>query len=448
MQNRTIGRSSSGGSSVPVATRVLPSQRDAIREMEKSSVTPDDINSAFIEASSGNLGPLQGLYRRSQTTDPRIRGLREAFRAALMASPLRVFESPAKSRAARQAGAMARDLVRTTSRHRTTGMMVQPYLSGVSVFAPRYNDVKSETGKLFQLPNEIREVSPALLRVDRKKDSKTYGQLAISTEKEPKGEVLSAFEPGSLLMLADGTSEGQYEMAGALRACLPWWYLKNSNALYWGEFNAHYGHPHLLGYYDIGASEEEKVDMIAYMRYLQRNAFALFPKDMEIEFKDVSRTGQVAIFSDIIDLCNTEITICLAGQTQTSDGGDQGSYAKANVHNRIRYEVMKSIGAIVEEGYQALLTFAAWHNISPDFDPYELPSIRLTIPNPEDNEKKARVFQIYQRLGGVLDDSFVCDELGITPHEHLRGRALVPVEAGGGDSLPERPQPGRPPAGE
>jgi len=443
MPNKTLGRTSFGAQTA-YKRPVPPSGQGRGSIIAATEVSPATIASALTSAASGNLADLQGLYRRMQISDARVRMAVQTLKSALMASPLRVFKSPLAGKGgsadAEAAAALARSMVAGLSRTRTTGPLVQPYLTCVSVFQPIWQPVTGESGDVLLLPTALEEVSPVRLRMDTTADSKTYGEIMVATEKEPRGVPVSSFKPGELLLVTDDTQPGFYDTGGAFRSCLFWWLVKAKNGAWWAEFNELYAHPHVMAFYDEGASSDEQDDLLAYVQGLQRNAYGLFPKSVDLDYVETARAGQVKTYEDLIGLANTEITLAILGQTQTSDGGDQGSYKKAQVHNTIRYEIIRAIATQVEEALEHLLRDAIAFNISPDFDPALVPQIRLVVPNPEEKESKVRVFAGFQALGGQLSDRFVRDELGISPIEE--GEEILqpilpvaPAQVGASDTL-------------
>lgn len=376
-------------------------------------ITPADVASAISAADSGDLGPLQGLYLRMPASDARIKGHLTALQSGLLANPLRVFPSKSGTPASTEYAQIASDMLYMMKSSDVIRRMAMPYLTGVRVYEALYTDAKGRDGKTRILPYELSVVPPTLYKMDMEKDSETYGEIKIKTEDDQDGIPVSEFPWGRLIVGTDGSEQGWYDMGGAYRPCLFWYLVKNKNSQWWAELNENYGEPQRIGYFDEAANEEDLFALEQHLKNVGRAAWALFPNDIDLELLENKLSGTVKTYDDLIELANREIAIAILGVTQTSDGGNQGSYAKANIHMSIQYQVLSAIALMIKEQLDDLVAATIAFNVGPNFDPADLPEIRLVVPNPEQKEVKARVLKLAQELGLPIGAQHVRDELGI-----------------------------------
>jgi len=80
---------------------------------------------------------------------------------------------------------------------------------------------------------------------------------------------------------------------------------------------------------------------------LGTDAVAVFSKNIDMKFVETSRGGDKP-YQPLQEYCNTEITILWLGQHLTTDVGDSGSRAAAEIHDRVREDLL--VDDIADEG--------------------------------------------------------------------------------------------------
>ena len=407
-----------GGKDVKITKnpeKQLVIQTSTVSRIEElvDQITPTMVGEAIEEAASGNIGKLQGLYMRMSASDARFRGLQTVLHAGVLANPLRVFPSQSQTPQSKEYEQVAKDLLTMFRHSDILRKLTRSYLTGVSIFEPLWTVSKGSDGKDRVLPYKLELVPPTLYKFDTEEDSPTFGEMMITTADEPDGIPVSEYPWGRLLMTDDGAEKGFYDQAGACRPCLFWFLVKNKNSSFWAEFNELYGEPTRVAYYDEDISDADLTKLESFIKNIGRAAYALLPQGVELDITERVNSGQVKTFEDLINLANTEMSIAIVGQTQTSDGGQYGSYAKANVQMVVLYQIIKMIGVMVKEAFDDLLVSTLVYNFGPDIDHNDLPQIKLVVPNPEEKEVKARVFKMAQELGMEIPKQHAHDELGI-----------------------------------
>lgn len=390
-------------------------------------ITPLQVAEAVQAGASGNIGRLQGLYKRTVATDARFSGLVRVLHSGLLANPLRVFPSKTKTPESKEYALIAQEMLRMMQHTKLVKRLAEVYLSGIRVFEPKWVTTNGVDGQTRIIPYDLSVVPPTLYRVDTEADSKTFGELKIVTDEERDGKLVSSYPWGRLIVATDGTEEGFYDLAGAIRPCLFWYLVKTKNAQWWAEFNELYGEPQRTAFFDRDVTDERELAKTEeFLKLIGRASYALVPNDIDLETLTVDKAGTIKTYDDLIDLANIEMAIAILGQTQTSDGGDSGSYAKAYVHMGVQYLILKSLALLLKEIFDDLILATVAFNVGPGFNPADLPEIRLVVPNPEEKEVKARVFKYAQEIGLSIPKQHAQDELGI-PEPDEDDEILEPV---------------------
>lgn len=440
MLQKTLGKGPSPSApqkrAVPLAPHVRVPQMVDVTSAEGA-------RKAIKQASGGVLAAIQGYYHKMLTTDARVRGLVKGFDSALLASPVRTIASPLKTARSEEIALAVRTAIEEWNKSNLIRESAMAALLGVRLFEVQYELVPASNGREYLVPQHLLPIPGTLLRMDVDEKSPDYGRILVTKDKrDTDGTPLDAFPEGSMLLVTEpGAQKGFYDTAGAFRACLGWFVVKASQIAFWAEFNELYPHPQMRAYMDTVGSEAEQFEaeqqMVAYLKYLRRNGFAVLPKEVELEVQEQARAGQVKTYADLIDLANTEIAIAIQGQTQTSDGGKYGSYAKAQVHNGVRHEILSAAAIMVEEQvFEPVVSNIVRLNFGLDVPRSEWPKVRLVVPNPDERLVKTQVFAGAQALGIQIPKTHALDELGIP--EAVDGEEILqPI-------MPQSPSPGAP----
>ena len=99
------------------------------------------------------------------------------------------------------------------------------------------------------------------------------------------------------------------------------------------------------------------------MRYLRhlvqavQDVVAVIPNDSTIDVIGTGTTQSTDIYASLIEKCEKNIAKSILGQTLTTDVGNIGSYAAANTHNLVRYDIIESDTRLVEKTINELIRY-------------------------------------------------------------------------------------------
>lgn len=105
----------------------------------------------------------------------------------------------------------------------------------------------------------------------------------------------------------------------------------------WLAFMEVYGMPLRIGKYDPNSFKEpERMTLRRALSNLGHDAAAMIPVGMDIEIVDINRGSGVAVFSELADYLDKQVSKGILGQTMTTDDGS--SLAQARVHGDVKQE--------------------------------------------------------------------------------------------------------------
>jgi phage gp29-like protein len=115
--------------------------------------------------------------------------------------------------------------------------------------------------------------------------------------------------------------------------------IANGNLADWATYNETYGMPTRLGRYPANADAGQKADLEAALESLGSDGYGMFEEGWEIDFKEnSSRASQP--FGDLDERCKRAMSILYLGGNLTTDTtGGTGTFAAANVHDRVRGDI-------------------------------------------------------------------------------------------------------------
>lgn len=165
-----------------------------------------------------------------------------------------------------------------------------------------------------------------------------------------------------------------------------WAFMLQSFALKdWAAFAEIYGVPLRLGRYHAGASADDKKKLLQAVRSIASDAGAIIPHGMELEFIEVKGQHGAAVFGELLDYLDKQVSKLVVGQTMTSDNG--ASMAQAKVHNEVRLDIQRA------DGVQLANTFNRDHirwAVSLNFGPQDdYPMVEFPVAEPEDTKALA-----------------------------------------------------------
>ena len=120
---------------------------------------------------------------------------------------------------------------------------------------------------------------------------------------------------------------------GLLKKISPLVLWKKSAIQFWSEFQEIFGTPIRLGK-TTASRAEDKDRFTSFLRDMGSLSYAVLGKGEEIEFKESNRTDAHAIYLELINFIDTEITTLILGASDNTSSNNGGSLARAQVHEQ------------------------------------------------------------------------------------------------------------------
>jgi len=108
----------------------------------------------------------------------------------------------------------------------------------------------------------------------------------------------------------------------------------------WMAFLEVYGMPLRVGKFGRGASHDDRRILLQAVREISTDAAAIIPKEMDIEFIEVSGGTGNGLFSAKAEYLDKQISKGVLGQTMSTDDG--ASLSQAMVHENVRHDIARA----------------------------------------------------------------------------------------------------------
>lgn len=282
------------------------------------------------------------------------------------------------------------------------------------VIRPALFDVMDAVGKGFSVSEIIWDLSATPVKPARIlwRDPRWFGfDPATGAGPFLRGEtgLLEELVPDKFIVHMLKSKSGLPIRGGLARAAAWAWMFKNFDLESWNIFCEVYGHPLRLGKYDIKASEKDRNVLLRAVRDLGRDAAAIIPDSMEIEFVPANVQGNSEIFQRLAEYLDMQISKLVLGQTGTTDTGSR--VGTADAHERVRADIEAADAAALSSTItRDVLTPLIRFNFGPD---RAVPQFSLHREKKEDlaalADILAKLAPIAPRLAEV---SVIRDKLG------------------------------------
>ncbi|MFN3307298.1 MAG: DUF935 family protein, partial [Candidatus Kapaibacteriota bacterium] len=225
-----------------------------------------------------------------------------------------------------------------------------------------------------------------------------------------KDEILLPYK--FLIIQHEPTFDNPYGNA-VLSKCLWPVVFKKTFVTFWTNFAEKFGMPHFIGKTDNIATTKDFEEFEKLLENLIQDGSAVIPSTDSIEILNATTANSASIFQDFINFCNTEISKAILSQTLTTELGNVGSYAAANVHASIREDVVKSDKLLVEKALNKLIRWIVDLNFGKQS---EYP--KFIIYQEEDVDKPlAETVQILKQAGIRVLEPFIIRRMGLQKNE-------------------------------
>lgn len=206
------------------------------------------------------------------------------------------------------------------------------------------------------------------------------------------------------------TKSGTPVRAGLIRG-VAWVYLFQAFGWKdWLVFLNRFGQPFRLGKYGAGATPTDKDQLLRAIRALSGDFGGIVPESMAIELIEAKVTGNVQVFRDLVNECDTRVSIVVLGQNLTTKV-EGGSLAASSTHDGVR-------GDIRDADASDLVVTLNRDLVRPMIDLNKGPRPaypRLVVAEP-DNEDLAELresLKVYVPMGLKVGASTIRDKLGL-----------------------------------
>ncbi|QLH52752.1 MAG: hypothetical protein CH6_0041 [Candidatus Kapaibacterium sp.] len=215
-----------------------------------------------------------------------------------------------------------------------------------------------------------------------------------------------------LVVQHNATFDNPYGTA-ILSNCLWPVVFKKTFMTFWTNFAEKFGMPHFIGKTDMPPSSNDFEKFQELLDNLIQDGSAVISTSDSIEVLNATTANSASIFREFIEFCNAEISKAILSQTLTTELGDVGSYAAANVHANIREDIVKSDKLLIEKALNKLITWIVDLNFGKQ---KEYP--RFIIYREEDVDKPlAETVEILKRAGIRVLEPFVIRRMGLQKNE-------------------------------
>lgn len=410
-----------------------------------TELTPKTLANILAQADSvGDLGPLFNIYEKMLVTDTRYAGLIGQLESAISGMPLKIIPAhgatPEEQRIADDYAEMMEEVLANLDVHGLTKSFIDPFHLGVRLYQLKWDMFEYPYGRKIWMPIGTRAVEGRHLRMDVNFESERKGELMLTTRKHPEGEYISGFDESSYLLLYDREVIGRQHTVGVARKVLPWYLGIQFVQSWWVRYIEGYGAPMRIGKYPSGASNSAKNNMEKFLRILGQNGYALFPAEMEIQLIEANRQGTISTYSDFIKKGHDEYTIAILGQNDTVADSRNGSFARTQETNGIRFEIIENVAEIVAKGYRQLSQKTLQLNYGSEFIKRLMPTIKPLVITPQGMEvKTASALQLQEKGVAVPEEYFYDQILGSSPRKGQNAVKFGQVYVFGVDPEPENP---------
>ena len=407
---------------------------------EQGGPTVTGIRQALPEHPSWGLAPdtLAGILRDSEGIDPsryyalladvaerewHYRGVLSQRRAALAQLPISV--DPFSDSAEHVAHAdLIRSIVELPDFTHARFELGDALDKGMG-----FGNIVWETSEKQWRPTGIKLRNPGFFRFDRV-DLETPLLLDERGQPEP-------LAPYCWIVHRARLNSGIPIRDGLGRAAVWAWMFKNFSIKSWQIFLDRYGLPIRTGFFPGGATRAEKAQLLAALRNIGRDAAAIVPEGMRIEFTAADGgQGGGAAFKENATYFDEQLSKLVLGQTGTTDAS-KGGYAVGRVHEGVRDAIALYDGMMLSMTLNRDLVRPA---IDLNHGPQKgYPRIKIGLGEQKNVDLLLKSIPEFVNLGLPVEASQVYPLLGLT--EPAKGRDVVLLKPRA------RPQPGEEPGG-
>ncbi|PIE13817.1 MAG: hypothetical protein CSA70_03630 [Rhodobacterales bacterium] len=251
-------------------------------------------------------------------------------------------------------------------------------------------------------------------------DTLTGRELRLREEGNDEGLELNKY---GWIIHRPKLKSGLVVRGGLARLAMWAFMLKQFTLQDWAAFLEVFGMPLRLGKYDDGASPAEKRVLLRAVRDLGADAAAIIPKGMEVEFVESKGGSGNAVFKEMAEYLDKQVSKAVIGQTMTTDEGS--SRAQSETHDEVRGDIKVADARQLEATINEYL-IKPFVGLNWGWD-VKAPQVSIPVEDPEDIEALTSALGTLVPLGFKVAQADVSDRMGFrVPDE---GEAVLGMPA-------------------
>ena len=185
-----------------------------------------------------------------------------------------------------------------------------------------------------------------------------------------------------------------------------WWlaYFKRQVLRMWVSYAEKHGTPTAVLRYPPGATDKEKRSYKRIIASIQQETGLVVPEGVELSLLEAQRSGSVQTYSELIELCNREMSKALLGQTLTTEPGERGARSLGEVHHMVRADIVRQDSqALASALNHSLVHWIVDLNVPGGQRSY--PRLVIEAPDEQDLTLQLAIDRFFAEQGLPLDEA-------------------------------------------
>ena len=308
---------------------VRPWRDDSVHAHPSVGLTPARALSMLHAADAGTPQMLFELYGEMLQKWPRLAAVEATRRLALTGLEWEIEPGPATGEAAKLAEAAA-EYCRETLASLERFCDGLDHLANAIAYGIAVDELVWERGTLV----DVVPVPYSRLVADAHEP----WRLRVRTQEDPSVGVALDGKPAKWVVHQPRVLPGRRFEGGLLRASVLLYVAQNLSFKDWLIYSQIAGMPVRVGRFEPGLPESDKRQLLKMLEALGTDAVGILSKNIELEMLE-ARGGDKP-YQPLQEYCNTEVTILWLGQHLTTDIRQSGSRAAAEIHDRVREDLL------------------------------------------------------------------------------------------------------------